>query len=319
MEFTFIWSHYLYPLARLIFFISLGVFIGNLIEALNWTKWLASLSKPLVKFGHLQPISGASFSVAFFSGVSANTMLAEAYDQNQISRKELILSNLFNSLPTYFLHLPTTFFLVAPFIKQATIPYFSLTIGAALFRTLFTIGLGHFILPPPKDTQDVQNQIQDSKKEISYRELIQKTVARFQKRLKKILVLTVPIYIGFKLLAAYGFFHWLEKKVAGLIVFFPWIPTKAISVIIMQMAADFSAGLAAASALLDSHALTVKQIVIALILGNILSSPLRALRHQFPYYAGIYPPKLAVLLMACNQGLRIISLALMLFLYCYCF
>ncbi|SDN46612.1 hypothetical protein SAMN04488516_102219 [Desulfonauticus submarinus] len=303
-------AHYFYPLLRLVFFIALGIFIGNLIEALNWTKFLAKLSYPLIKFGRLKDISGASFSIAFFSGISANTILAEAYDQGKLNKKELILSNLFNSLPTYFLHLPTTFFIVAPFIKEATWPYFALTISAAFLRTIFTVFLAHFILPKTNISSTFHPTDQNKSESI-----LKKTLIRFQKRFKKIILFTIPIYVGFKILAKYGFFHWLEGKLAGIIIYFPWLPAKSLGIIIMQMAAEFSAGLAAAGALLEAHVLDIKQIVLALTIGNILSSPIRAIRHQFPYYAGIYPPRLALILIIFNQSLRIISLALALFVY----
>jgi hypothetical protein len=44
--------------------------------------------------------------------------------------------------------------------------------------------------------------------------------------------------------------------------------------------------------------------------GNILSSPVRAVRHQFPYYAGIFKPALALNLIISNQALRAGSIAL---------
>ena len=69
------------------------------------------VARPLTRFGHLSPITGAAFALCFFSGMAANTMLAEGYDQGRLSRRELILANLFNSLPANFLHLPTTFFI----------------------------------------------------------------------------------------------------------------------------------------------------------------------------------------------------------------
>jgi hypothetical protein len=37
---------------------------------------------------------------------------------------------------------------------------------------------------------------------------------------------------------------------------------------------------------------------------------MRAFRHQFPYYAGIFRPRMAVKLIACNQTLRVVSLVL---------
>jgi hypothetical protein len=48
----------------------------------------------------------------FFSGVAANAMLLGFYKEGKICRKQLFLSNFVNQFPAYFLHLPTTFFIV---------------------------------------------------------------------------------------------------------------------------------------------------------------------------------------------------------------
>jgi hypothetical protein len=77
---------------------------------------------------------------------------------------------------------------------------------------------------------------------------------------------------------------------------------------VLQVAAEFTAGLATAGALLDAGKLAVQDLIMALLLGNILSSPMRAFRHQFPYYAGIFNPKLALRLIVYNQGLRVASM-----------
>ena len=61
----------------------------------------------------------------------------------------------------------------------------------------------------------------------------------------------------------------------------------------LQLTAEISAGLAAAGALLDNGSLEARQVVLALLAGNVLSAPMRAVRHQFPFYAGIFQPKLA--------------------------
>jgi hypothetical protein len=89
---------------------------------------------------------------------------------------------------------------------------------------------------------------------------------------------------------------------------------------VLHVAAEFTAGLATAGALLDAGKLAVSDLILALLIGNILSSPMRAFRHQFPYYAGIFKPRLALLLMAYNQSLRVASMVLVttgFFLYTY--
>jgi hypothetical protein len=315
MHYQELWHNLVLPLLRLCFFISLGVFIGNFIEALNWTRFIARLAYPLIKFAHLREISGASFSVAFFSGVTANTMLAEAYEQGRLSKKELILSNLFNALPTYFLHLPTTFFIVAPLIKKAAIPYFLLTISSAFLRTFFIVFLARLLLPVPEKSG--RSYTLPDEAGFNLKEIALKTWKRFGKRMRKILSFTVPIYVLVFFLHRLGAFQYLEKIVADYITILSWLPPQALSIVALQLAAEFTAGLAAAGALLDSGSLMIKEVILALIVGNILSSPMRAIRHQLPYYAGIYKPALALRLIFYNQSLRIGSLMLMALSYWY--
>jgi hypothetical protein len=320
LDIAVLWSDLFWPLLRLIFFISLGVLIGNLIESLNWTRAVAKLASPLVRIGHLRSVSGASFSMAFFSGVTANTMLAEAYDQGQLNNKELVLSNLFNSLPTYFLHLPTTFFIIAPMIKVAAFPYLFLTAGAAFFRAFVVLCVARVLLPEKAESGPVDPRTEKGQGEKQGKKLIlNKIWKRFQKRIRKILKYTVPIYLLIFFLHRFGVFQWLEGIMASDGGFLFWLPPESLSILISQLAAEFTAGLAAAGALLDAGTLTVKEVVVALVLGNILSSPIRAFRHQFPYYAGIYKPALALKLIVFNQGLRVSSLLAMGSIYYFCF
>lgn len=113
-----IWNGLGWPLIRLVLFISLGLLVGNIVEGLRWTRAMGKVATPLIRAGRLKDISGASFALAFFSGIAANSMLSEAYEKGEISDRELVVSNLFNSLPTYFLHMPTVFFYCRPFYRQ---------------------------------------------------------------------------------------------------------------------------------------------------------------------------------------------------------
>ncbi|MFW5874621.1 MAG: nucleoside recognition protein, partial [bacterium] len=52
----------------------------------------------------------------------------------------------------------------------------------------------------------------------------------------------------------------------------------------------------------------VKQTVLALIAGNIIAFPVRALRHQLPRYMGIFKPKTGMQLLLLGQFFRVVSL-----------
>lgn len=308
-----VYDKLIWPLIRLICFISLGLLVANFIESLNWTSKVAAIARPLIRIGNLSQTAGASFSMALFSGVSANTMLSEAYDLGKIDKKELILANLFNSLPTYFLHLPTVFFITVPLIKQAAFIYVGLTFGAAILRTTSIVFLSRFLLEKPSTEKRLLEKTSQAKN--NWRETIQKTWKRFKKRIKKITQYTVPIYILVFTLHQLGIFRDLERIIAKYLSFMAWLSPQAMGIITLHIAAEFTAGLAAAGALLQEGTMSHNEIVLTLIVGNVLSSPIRAVRHQFPYYAGIFKPKLAMELIIYNQIFRIFSLIIVATLY----
>ncbi|MCK5515235.1 MAG: hypothetical protein KAI39_00065 [Desulfobulbaceae bacterium] len=296
-----IWPQLVWPLIRITFFISIGLIIANCIESLNWTNRLAALARPLIKMGRLSPITGASFSVAFFSGVSANSMLAEAYDAKKITQSELILANLFNSLPRFFLHLPTVFFLTVPLIKEAAVIYVGLTFAAALIQTFLVVFSGRLILPI--STEPIIIKTSDKGKP-SFKEVTAKSLKRLKKRMLKLLKFMIPVYVLFFLLNWYGLFAKLEELIAAKAWFLNWLSPQSLGIVILHVTAEFSAGLAAASVLLAENSLSVREVVLALLVGNILAAPIRALRHQLPYYTGIYNPGLALQLVTISQFAR---------------
>ncbi|MDP3426759.1 MAG: hypothetical protein Q8S17_05215 [Humidesulfovibrio sp.] len=313
MTLAALWNGLAVPLSQLLVSVSVGLFIGTLIEALHWTRAVARVAQPLVRLGRLKDVAGASFSLAFFSGAAANAMLAEAHERGDMTRREVVLANLFNSLPTYFLHLPTLFFIAAPFIGQAAVYYVSLTVAAALLRTLGIVLLGRLTLPPLPEGCVACLLSEDPKWD--WRTALDKTWKRFRRRLPRMVYYTIPIYVAFFFLKRWGAFDAMEAYMAEHLAFLSWLPPQAMGVIGFHMAAETTAGYAAAGALVATGGLTTRQLVLALLVGNILSSPVRAIRHQFPYYAGIFKPALALNLILSNQALRVASLLLVTLAY----
>ncbi|MCL7488380.1 MAG: hypothetical protein M8357_09440 [Desulfobulbaceae bacterium] len=309
-----LWDGLLWPLLRLMFFISLGVMVGNFIEALNWTRQVARVARPLTRLGRLSPLSGAGFSMAFFSGVAANTMLAEAYDQGKMSKLELVLANLFNSLPRFFLHLPTVFFLTAPLIKGAAVIYVGLTLTAAVLQTGLVVLAGHFLFKPPLPASR-EEQSGGEHEPVTWRLALAKSWTRFQKRIGNIMIFTVPAYVLFFFLNRFGLFDHARNFLADHVSFLSWLNPQTLGIVALHVGAEFTAGLAAAGALLDATSISYRDVVLALMVGNVLATPVRALRHQFPYYVGIFKPKLAVELIVISQVSRVAVIILVTAVY----
>jgi len=298
------------PIFRLSLFIAVGLLLGNLIEAWNWSRYLGRITQPLLRWGRFNDHSAIAFMAAFFSGVTANTLLVNAFGDQRISRRELFYTNILNTLPSFFLHLPTTFFVLLPLVREAGILYLLCTLVAALGRALVVLILGRWNLPvphpvpPPQPIPSRQTGIR------------QQIWNKFKRRFRRILVWTVPIYSLFFFLNQFGLFVWIEGSLTRFVAA-PFIPVEALSVIAFQVVAEFTAGVAAAGALLDAGGLSIKQTVLALLIGNIVATPVRALRHQLPYYMGIFTPRLGFLLLTVSQVARTSSLILTALLF-YC-
>ena len=132
---------------------------------------------------------------------------------------------------------------------------------------------------------------------------------KFRGRFLRLLGYTIPIYVLVFLINDWGLFIWLRRIAAH------WIsgeifPIEAAGLVVFSFAAEFSSGMAAAGALLDAGTLTVKQSALALVLGAIISTPVRAVRHQLPGLAGIFNLGLAGELLLLSQGFRILTLIL---------
>ena len=309
-------SRLLWPLIRLMLFISIGLIVGQIIEATGWTNTLAVLARPLFRFSNLGNQCSAAFTAAFFSGVTANAMLLDFYKDGKITRNQLFVSNFMNQLPAFFLHLPTTFFIVIPLTGWAGALYFLLTFAAVMLRTICLALYGNLRLPKNEAAADEKRTDKMAARAKKADNIWQSIKKKFPRRIKKIVMYVVPIYILIFVLNDMGLFKMARQWLSGYVVT-SFIPMEALSVVILSFTAEFTSGFAAAGALLDAGILTAKQTAIALLIGNIIAFPIRALRHQLPRYVGIFSPKMGLQLLLMGQGFRIVSIILVGIIYYY--
>ncbi|MFH0959676.1 MAG: nucleoside recognition domain-containing protein [Pseudomonadota bacterium] len=301
----------LYPLLRLFVYLGIGLLLGEFIETLGWTGKIAGWLRPLVRWAHLKDESGAAFITSFVSGIGANTLLMTFYEDGKITRREVTLTYLLNSgLPLYLLHLPTTFFLTTSLAGAAGMVYVSITLIAAIIRSLTVLIYCRLKLPEACWLWSPLLDESDSKQD----KTLKRILFKFKSRFYRVVLYTFPIYVMVFLLNQWGFFKWLRSGFSFWVTdgFFP---VEATGMIIFSLTAEFGAGMAAAGALLDHGALTTEQAALALIAGTIIATPLRALRHQFATHVGLFSIRFGTELLALSQGFRIASLALVAFVY----
>jgi hypothetical protein len=299
----------LWPLVRLMFWITVGLLAGQVIEATGWTRRLGAIAGPLFRFSNLGLRCSAAFATAFVSGVAANAMLLDFYKEGHVTRRQLFLTNFINHFPAYFLHLPTTFFVVISLTGWAGALYFLVTFTATVLRTAGLMVYGH-LHPGMQNGPDEPVALPAPRTPASRAGGIWKGVAaKLPPRLMRIAVWVVPIYVLVFVCNTLGLFAALRNWLAAEIVT-TFLPMEALSVVVLSFVAEFTSGFAAAGALLEAGVLTVKQTTMALLIGNVIAFPIRALRHQLPHYMGIYEPRMGTQLLLLGQLLRVGSLLL---------
>lgn len=311
-----LFTRLLIPLGRLILFIFIGLCAGQLIEAFGWTRSMAVVARPAFRFSRLGDRCSAAFTAAFISGVTANAMLLDFYKDDKISKPQLFLSNWINQFPAFFLHLPTTLFIILPLTGRAGLVYLVITFTATLLRTFCFFLSGRLLLPrnPDRNPSRALPGKPDNQPEKSAVSILKSIGTRLPVRLANIITWVLPIYTIVFLLNHFGFFQYLNQTVSEIFTV-TFIPVESLSVVILSFAAEFTSGFAAAGALMNAGLLTVKQTVLALLFGNVLAFPIRAIRHQLPRYMGIFSPKMGLQLLLSGQVFRILSLILIGTLY----
>lgn len=309
-----LWAALIRPMTRVLTGLVAGLFVASLIEGLQWTRHLAKLAAPLMRQAHLGPVPGAAFALAFFSPASANALLGEAHTKGELSGREVMLANLFNSLPSWITHTPSIFFLTWPVLGFPAVIYTGLTLLAAVARTLFTVGLGRVLLPPPAASAKVAVAVPTAQGS-PWKKGLQSAWRRFKKRVPRLIFVAVPIYVAMFYLQKAGAFDAAERWLSGHVALLGSLKPESLGIIVLYMGAELGAAVVAAGSVLHSGGLDTRDVVFALLIGNVLSTPLRALRHQLPAYAAYFQPRLAARLVAANQILRATSILAVAWLY----
>jgi len=296
------------PIIRMLFFILLGLIIGEVIEATGWTKYLAVIARPIFRFSNLSDRCGAAFTIAFFSGVGANAMLYNFYKDGKITKKEIILSNIMNQLPAFFLHLPSTLFIILPLTKMVGAVYLMLVFAAILLRIFIVAIYGHFFLKPRKKTsiKEIEDDVIE-KKFSTQQNILKRLIKRVPPRILNIVKFVFPIFLGVYFLKDLGVFDGLRNFLSSTFIG-KIIPVESLSMVVISFIADYTSGFVTAGALLSHGILGFKQGVISILMGNIIAIPIRALRHQLPRFLGIYSPSLGAQVLLIGQLVRAISL-----------
>lgn len=313
------WPRKLFLLFELAIYITAGVLIAQMLEVGGIVRYLSVVAWPIIKLGGLRKETGPAFLMAFQSGAVANSMLVSSRDDGSIDNRELYTSVFVVSAISLFAHLPSFIVPVgAAFGWEATCVLFSVRFGAVFLQILTTLVVSKFIIAPylarrpqkaftPTVKTEHKNISRKCRRKDSEKLTYWQNVWKRSKRtLKRLLVYLIPTYLILSGLEYGGFFKWLAETLPSL---FQWsfLPAESAAIIPAQAVNMYNGAIAAAN-FIDSGAITVRQAVLVILAGSIITAPLRTMKHALPSYIAILGPRSGSVMAISAQILRTIFL-----------
>ncbi|MEE9603222.1 MAG: hypothetical protein V3V75_07950, partial [Thermoguttaceae bacterium] len=132
--------------------------------------------------------------------------------------------------------------------------------------------------------------------------------ARSWSTVRRLLIYLIPTYAIMAGLEYFGAFKWLAAKMPGLFSF-DFLPPES-TIIIPAQAMSLYTGAIAAANFIDSGDITHKQAVLVILVGSLVTSPVRTVKHAMPTYVAVLGPKAGPVMAISAQVLRSIFLVM---------
>jgi len=285
-------------LAEMVPMMVVGVFLAEVLVALNIAGKIAVFSRPLTSFTRLREECGTSFLMAFVSPPAANAMLLDYHTKEIISRKELIIAATMNSFPTVVMHWRYLLPVYIPLLGIPGLIYFGLLMLVGLAKTVVIMLYGRAVLTPSPCTP----AIPEEEPAVTLREAFGTAWTSSKKILKRLLSITVPTIVIVAFLINAGVFDLLAGWMQGAGGAFP-VPPEGFAIIAAQFG-SFVAGASVASTLLAAGDMTWQQIILTLLVGNVLTSVTRSIRWLGSSYIAIFGVRTGAEIMLVSTMLR---------------
>jgi len=284
-----------------------GIILIELLIEMGWVQRLGFVMAPFIRFGHLREEVGVSFLASFGSPTAGNSMVAELNKKGLMSDRETLIASLVTSFPATFIFVRDLTPVLLTLLGTTGLVYLGIVVGVGLIRTVISLALGRFLLPPKKIVI-LQQDIKTKK----FRGALQSAILSSWVPLRGIIpTMIIAAIIVFQLIDI-GFFDMLSGYLEDLPVLRSF-PSESLPIIAAWFASNIGAYTIAGKLLTDGI-MTSKEIVITLLVGRVLSSIVR-LRFSIPYYTGIFSPKLGtqimILSLVMQEVLTIIVIAIL--------
>jgi len=273
--------------------------VAGILEYRCWLHRIAKLARPLMRFSRLPGECALAFVASFASGNVAALMLAEKRNGGAITRREMILGALCNSIPPLFMFTGYLSLPVVGILGWAGVVYFGITLTVMGVALLIFLVASRLLMNGKAAEWEA-----GPASPLPWREVRKKVLARTLGFLRRLLLLTVPFYLWTSCAIRLGWLAFTPPESWS-----AFLSPGALAVLGSRVGGLLAASGAAAE-LLNRGGITLGQLLIALLIGNILNGLTRLLRRGLPVSMGIYPRYDGALIATASAGTRLVLTAL---------
>ena len=277
-------------------FTSAGVVVG--VIAMHYLLTREKIVNTLSKLGgwitRLSGLPGQCslpFVASLFSPSTGSSMLATMYSEGRLSRRELYIASLINTFPAFLSHLRTLVPVLLSTMGLYGLIYLGLLVSIGLIQMTIFAASGKAILKGRRTEARMDRDTWKVRSSLNLRR-----VARLL--LKMISTMTI-VGLAFTALDVLGLGETINSYLSRALGF---LDSYAVGIVVAYMVSDTAAFAAAGTLLNGGYSGTV--VLEWLLIGYAVSSLFRGLRHNAPYYLGVYGPRDGLLILLISTSTR---------------
>jgi len=280
-------------------------------------RYLKPIGKPVARIANLPSESAVCFLSAIGSMIAAHTIAAGYYEDRKMTKKELILTGVLNTVPFHFketltYQLPIVLPLLGIRLCLIYIAAFWLT---GVIKLFYVIAWGRLFIPKTDRSDDAfsLNECDPMDPDCvprTLKEVLKDTWNTRKKMFIRMITLLVSVTFLVQILLESGLLSWFETLIVPLTTFFN-LPA---SVVVPISAYTFSptVGITSMSNLLNQVIVTPYQAIVSLMAGSLLMIPVTRLRRTLPRYTSIYGVKNGMVIGGLTAAISMIARVLIL-------
>ena len=291
-----------YYVAKIVPIIALGIFVTSFAVNLGLMRKLDRLIKPLSCKANISAVSALSVVTCMFSTTAGYSMLVDGLNEKIISEREVIATTVISSFPSILSHLFTFFVpVVIPILGLATGSIYVCLVGLAAFlKSCIGIILARLWLKRTPSKPQLPSLDPAPAPVGDKNEALNKSAKSTYKLLKRIvptmLITLFLVSVAMELNLFESFSAILEPvtSILGL--------ESEIALISATEIVNTYAGIILAGSLLGEGLISTKGVLIALLLGTVVSFSARFVKHSLPLHVSLFGPKLGGKTVAVNAA-----------------